>query len=370
MLEVDALRSLGDFTVEARFTSNTGITALFGRSGAGKSSVINMVSGLLKPDRGRIAVDDRILFDSALGIDLPPWQRKVGYVFQAGHLFPHLTVRRNLCYGRWFTPVSHRYLEFDRVLRLLDLEHLLDRRPHSLSGGEKQRVAIGRALLTSPKLLLMDEPLASLDVLMKNEILPYIERLNDMGIPILYVSHSLEELARLANTLVLLANGQVTACGRVEEILSRMDLWTPEDESETGSVLSTRVAGHDRESQLTHLTLQGGELHVPFVDIPVGFVVRVWIRARDVILATEAPRGLSVRNVLAGTIVEIGIGEGPVAELKLRIGKSALLALVTRQAVRDLALAPGKNIYALIKSVNLDNRQIGLVAAMANDSEA
>jgi len=370
MLQVDVERRLGDFTVKAQFTSDAGITALFGRSGAGKSSVINMVSGLLKPDHGHIVVKDRVLFDSAAGIDLPPWKRRMGYVFQAGHLFPHLTVRRNLLYGRWFTPVNDRHLNFERVVRLLDLDHLLERRPYSLSGGEKQRVAIGRALLANPLLLLMDEPLASLDILMKNEILPYIERLNEMGIPILYVSHSLEEVARLADTLILLAKGRVTANGKVDEILSRMDLWTQDDESDRGTVLSTRVASHDRESQLTHLAVRGGELQIPFVDIPIGLTVRVWIRARDVILATETPRGLSVRNVLAGTIAELSQGQGPLTELKIQIGDSALLALITRQAVRDLALAPGKDVYALVKSVNLDNRQMGLVAALAHDKEA
>jgi len=364
MLEVDVERRLGNFTVEAQFKSDMGVTALFGRSGSGKSSIVNMVSGLLKPDRGRIEVDGRVLFHSAKGIDLPPWKRRVGYVFQEGHLFPHLTVRRNLGYGRWFTPLADRYLAFEQVIRLLDLGHLLDRRPHSLSGGEKQRVAIGRALLTHPRVLLMDEPLASLDVLMKNEILPYIERLNEMGIPILYVSHSLEEVSRLANTLVLLSKGQVSAWGKVDEILSRMELWPPEDESDTGTILSTRVAGHNRDAQLTHLELRGGELHIPLVNLPVGIAVRVWVRARDVILATEPPRALSVRNILEGTIVEISQHEGALAELKLRIGDSALLALVTRQAVRELALAPGQKVYALIKSVNLNNRQLGLVAAM------
>jgi molybdate transport system ATP-binding protein len=365
MLQVNVERRLGNFTINVQFASDMGVTALFGRSGAGKSSVVNMVSGLLAPDRGRIEVDGRVLFDSTMGIDLPPWKRRVGYVFQEAHLFPHLTVRRNLLYGWRFTPQADRYLAIDRVIRLLDLDHLLDRRPHSLSGGEKQRVAIGRALLTNPRVLLMDEPLASLDVLIKNEILPYIERLNEMGIPILYVSHSLDEVSRLADTLVLLSGGRVTAAGPVDEILSRMDLWPPEDEADTGTILSTRVAGHDRESQLTHLELRGGELHVPLVEIPVGVAARVWVRARDVILATESPRGLSVRNSLKGTIVEISEREGALAELKLRIGDSALLALITRQAVRELALAPGKKVYALVKSVNLDNRQLGLVAAVA-----
>src|SRR5690606_29653614 len=179
MLEVDVERRLGDFELAARFTAGPGITVLFGRSGAGKSSLVNMIAGLLRPDRGRIAVDDRVLFDSEARIDLPPHRRGVGYVFQESRLFPHLTVRQNLLYGRWFTPTRKRYTRLDGVVDLLGIGPLLKRRPGDLSGGEKQRVAIGRALLANPRLLLMDEPLASLDAERKAEILPYVERLRD-----------------------------------------------------------------------------------------------------------------------------------------------------------------------------------------------
>ncbi|MCY4488881.1 MAG: molybdenum ABC transporter ATP-binding protein [Deltaproteobacteria bacterium] len=368
MLEVDVERRLGDFRIEARFRSDRGVTALFGRSGAGKTSIVNMVSGLLKPDRGRIEVDGHVLFDSAGGIDLPPWKRRIGYVFQEGRLFPHLTVRRNLLYGLRFAPAAERYLTIEQVVALLDLSALLPRRPWSLSGGEKQRVAVGRALLSNPRVLLMDEPLASLDVLMKREILPYVERLDEMGIPILYVSHSLDEVSRLARNLVLVSAGRVAAAGEVDEILNRLELWSPEDETETGTMLTTRVARHDAEAGITHLEFRGGELRVPLAEIPEGVAVRVWIRARDVGVATERPRGLSLRNVLRGTLVEIGgdrADAGPVTELRVRIGDTTLTALVTRGAVRELALAPGQEVYALIKSANLDRRQLSLVAAMA-----
>ena len=368
MLEIDVKRRLGDFTVDARFNSGGGVTALFGRSGAGKTSIVNMVSGLLRPDEGRIAVDGHVLFDSAAGVDLPPWRRRLGYVFQEGRLFPHLTVRSNLLYGWRFTPAAERYLTTDRIVELLDLGALLKRRPRSLSGGEKQRVAVGRALLSNPRALLMDEPLASLDVLMKREILPYVERLDEMGIPVLYVSHSLDEVSRLARNLVLVSGGRVTASGEADRILSGLELWSPEDETERGSMLATRVARHDAAAGLTYLGFRGGELRVPLVDIPVGVAVRVWIRARDVSVATEAPRGLSLRNVLKGILVEIGPGEDdprPLAELRLRIGEAPLTAMVTRQAVRELGLAPGRELYALIKSANLDRRQLSLVAAMA-----
>lgn len=367
MLEVDVKRRLGDLSIEARFSSDQGVTALFGRSGAGKTSIVNMVSGLLRPDEGHIEVDGHVLFDSAAGVDLPPWKRRVGYVFQEGRLFPHLTVRSNLLYGWRFVPAAERYLALDQIVALLDLGALLRRRPRSLSGGEKQRVAVGRALLSNPRALLMDEPLASLDVLMKREILPYLERLDDMGIPILYVSHSLDEVSRLARNLVLLSAGRVTRSGVTDEILSQLELWSPEDETETGTMLATRVSRHDAEAGLTHLDFRGGELRVPLVDIPEGVAVRVWIRARDVGVATEPPRGLSLRNVLKGTLVEIAGDDntGAVTELRLRIGEATLTSLVTRQAVRELALTQGQEVYALIKSANLDRRQLSLVAAMA-----
>ena len=368
MLEVDVKRRLGNFRIEARFSSDRGVTALFGRSGAGKTSIVNMVSGLLKPDEGRIEVDRHVLFDSAMGIDLPPWRRRFGYVFQEGRLFPHMTVRSNLLYGWRFNSVAQRGLTIERVIELLELGTLLTRRPRSLSGGEKQRVALGRALLSTPRALLMDEPLASLDVLLKNEILPYIERLDDMGIPILYVSHSLDEVSRLARHLVLVSEGRVTASGGVDQVLSRLELWSPEDENGTGTMLATRVVRHDAEGGLTYLKFRGGELRVPLVDIPPGVAVRVWIRARDVSVATVSPQGLSLRNVLKGTLVEIGRGTkdaGPLVELRLGIGETLLTALVTRQAVEELSLKPGREIYALVKSANLDRRQLSLVAAMA-----
>lgn len=368
MLEVDVKRRLGNFRIEARFSSDRGVTALFGRSGAGKTSIVNMVSGLLKPDEGRIEVDRHVLFDSAMGIDLPPWKRRIGYVFQEGRLFPHMTVRSNLLYGWRFNSAAQCGLSVEQVIELLDLGTLLTRRPGSLSGGEKQRVAVGRALLSNPRALLMDEPLASLDVLLKNEILPYIERLDDMGIPILYVSHSLDEVSRLARYLVLVSEGRVSASGGVDQVLSRLELWSPKDENETGTMLATRVVRHDAEAGLTYLNFRGGELRVPLVDIPTGVAVRVWIRARDVSVATVSPRGLSLRNVLKGTLVEVGRGTkdvGPLVELRLGIGETLLTALVTRQAVEELSLKPGREIYALVKSANLDRRQLSLVAAMA-----
>ena len=260
MLTVEVEKSLGGFRIEARFEADSsGITVLFGRSGCGKTSIVNMIAGLSRPDRGRIAIDGRPLFDGSAGVDLAPERRRVGYVFQDARLFPHLSVRANLTYGRRFAPHGAGFIAFDQAVGLLGLEGLLGRRPARLSGGERQRVAIGRALLAAPRLLLMDEPLGALDAARRAEILPYIERLRDrLGLPIVYVSHATEEVVRLADTLVLMSDGQVAAAGPVEEIMSRLDLRPLTGRYEAGSVVEATVAAHDPQFGLTSLDFGGG----------------------------------------------------------------------------------------------------------------
>jgi len=217
MLVVDVEKTLGDFRLSARFAGETGATALFGPSGAGKTSLINMIAGLVRPDRGRITLDDDVLFDSATRVDLPAWRRRIGYVFQDGRLFPHLSVKHNLTYGRWMS--GHRVddADFTRVTELLDIGPLLGRRPGRLSGGERQRVAVGRALLMRPRLLLLDEPMASLDTRRKQEILPYLQRLrDDANVPIVYVSHDAAEVKALATRVVMLDSGRIVNAGGVD----------------------------------------------------------------------------------------------------------------------------------------------------------
>ena len=217
MLTVDVEKKLGALQLMVSFQASHGATALFGPSGAGKTSVVNMIAGLLKPDRGSIALDDTVLFDSANAIDVPPHRRRIGYVFQEGRLFPHLSVRQNLDYGRRMSGHPRDAGDFERIAALLDIGHLLERRPGKLSGGERQRVAVGRALLIRPRLLLLDEPLASLDAGHKREILPYLVRLRDeAGIPMVYVSHTAAELRRIATTVVRLDDGRVAAAGGIE----------------------------------------------------------------------------------------------------------------------------------------------------------
>jgi molybdate transport system ATP-binding protein len=217
MLCVDVEKKFGGFTVTARFESSGGVTALFGPSGAGKTTIVNMIAGLVEPDRGRIALGDDVLFDSATRINVPPPRRRIGYVFQEGRLFPHLSVRHNLDYGRRMNGLPRDRAAMERIVTMLEIEHLLSRRPGRLSGGERQRVAVGRALLMKPALLLLDEPLASLDAARKREILPYLERLRDEAkVPMVYVSHQAAEVRRIVKSVVKLDGGRVVATGGVE----------------------------------------------------------------------------------------------------------------------------------------------------------
>ncbi|MBI2992613.1 MAG: molybdenum ABC transporter ATP-binding protein [Gammaproteobacteria bacterium] len=354
-LVVDIERRLGEFSLSAAFSAGTGITALFGRSGAGKTSVINMLAGLLRPDRGRVEVNGRVLFDSGSGVDVPVHVRRLACVFQDARLFPHLTVRGNLLYGWRLAPPAERYVDFDQVVQLLGIAPLLQRRPGALSGGEQQRVAIGRALLSSPAALLMDEPLASLDAPRKAEILPYIERLRDeFKLVIVYVSHMLEEVARLADTVVMLHDGAVTGVGSAEDVLGRIDLYAIAGRQEAGALIHTIVEAHADEDGLTMLRFDGGVLQVPRIALPVGAPFRVRIRARDVSIATERPAGISIRNILRARIVELADTVGAFAEIKMAVGHATLVARVTRPSVRELQLATGCEVYALVKSIGID----------------
>ncbi len=363
MIEIDVFRRLGEFEIEVEIVVEaTGITALFGQSGAGKTSVVDMLAGLLRPERGRIAIGGEVLFDSARRIDLPPERRRIGYVFQEHRLFPHMSVRANLEYGLRRAPAAERRIGLDQVVEVLDVAALLERRPRTLSGGEKQRISIGRALLANPRLLLMDEPLASLDAARKNEILPFIERLSaEFAVPIVYVSHSAEEIVRLADTLVLLSHGRVAAIGAVEELMSRLDLRPLTGRYEAGSVIAARVSGKDATFGLSHLAFAGGVLKVPLSGLALGRDVRIRVRARDVTLARARPEGLSTLNIFEGTVIEIGgdAEPGPLVDVRVDIGVK-LWARITRRALHDLGIVPGSRVFALIKAVAIDHGSLGL----------
>jgi len=370
MLEVDINHRLGAFELDVHFRSGRGLTALFGRSGAGKTSVVNVIAGLIRPERGRIVVDGSVLIDTEHHIRAPTHRRRVGYVFQEDRLFPHLTVRQNLLFGRWFAPGSGPAARLDDVVDLLGIGSLLDRRPSRLSGGEKQRVAIGRALLASPRLLLMDEPLASLDAERKDEILPYIERLRDQaGVPIVYVSHAIAEVTRLASTIVLVSDGRVRTAGRVQDVMGRAELYPMAGRFEAGAVLAARVAAHDARWGLTELAGAFGKLTVPGLHAPVGTALRVRIRARDVILAATPPSEISALNVLAGRVEALVPIEEAALEVQLRLGEERLLARVTRRSGATLGLAPGREVFAVIKTIAIERRNLGRQGEQADLDE-
>ncbi len=371
MLSVAVEHRLGDFRLDAAFESGGGLTALFGRSGSGKTSLVNAIAGLIRPTRGHIAVDGEVLTDTASGVFVPARRRHVGYVFQEGRLFPHLTVRQNLLYGHWFAARRGRPGEVEHVIELLGLGELLGRRPANLSGGEKQRVAIGRALLAAPRLLVMDEPLASLDEERKTEILPYIERLRDeFAIPIVYVSHAIAEVTRLATTMVVMSEGRVAAIGPTAEIMGRIDLFPLTGRAEAGAILNTRIAEHDIRFGLTTLRSAAGDLRVPYIDMRLGAQLRVRIRARDVMIALEPPKGLSALNILPGTVAEIGETVGASVEMRLDCGGETLIARLTRRSVEALGLVPGRQVYAVIKSIAFDHQAFAGAAPAAAGADA
>jgi len=360
MIHVDIDQQLGAFRLSVKFSADAPIVGLFGRSGAGKSSVINAIAGITKPAHGQIRISDVSLFDAVKGIDLPPEERRIGYVFQDALLFPHMDVRSNLLYGQRMRSPEDRFIEEARVVDLLGLGAMLRRKPNTLSGGEKQRVAIGRALLAQPRILLMDEPLAALDIPRKTEILDYIERLRDeLNIPIVYVSHSVAEISRLADAVVVLSDGRCIAVGDVDEIMGRLDLRPATGRYEAGSLIETKVAAHDLDDQLTTLAFDGGELIVPHLDAAIGERVRARIRARDVSLATQRPAGISILNVLPGCITVMDAGAGPIVDVQLSVGGATLNARITRRSFQQLGIHVGQNVYALVKAVSFDQRSVG-----------
>ncbi len=354
-LSVDIRHRLGAFSLEATFTSEGGVTALFGRSGSGKTSIIRIIAGLIRPDHGRVSLDGTVLADSDSGVFVPRHRRRFGYVFQEARLFPHLSVRQNLNYGRWFAPAGERSESFDGVVDLLGIAALLDRRPAKLSGGEKQRVAIGRALLSSPRLLLMDEPLAALDEARKAEILPYIERLRDeTRIPVIYVSHSIAEVARLANRVVVMRDGKVETIGAAVDIFSQLSGPLAADRREAGVLLEGRVESMDDRHRLTVVAVKTARLFVPGQVAAVGRPVRVHIPARDVMLATARPEGLSALNILDGEVRDIGAAVDGAVEVKVDCGGDIVAARITQFSVERLGLRVGLPIHAIIKTVALE----------------
>jgi len=333
-----------------------GTIAVFGPSGCGKTTFLRCLVGLERSPTGSMALNDHKWQDESQGIFVPLSKRSIGYVFQEPRLFPHLKVRENLQYGWKRTDQSKRRITLDQVVQVLDIEKLLERRPSALSGGEQQRIAIGRALLTSPHLLLMDEPLSSLDLPRKREILPFLQRLDsEFHIPIVYVSHDLHEIVELAKTVILLKEGKVLKSGPIEQIFSQLNLRHLIPENHLGALVDTIVVEQDQEFGLTKLAFSGGHLSVPHQHQKIGDRLRVQILAKDVSLICSPPSfQTSVLNLLEATVMEIGEvnTEHPFVDIKLDIG-CPLLATITRKSLTTLKLHPGQRVHAQIKAVAL-----------------
>ena len=354
MLQVAAVKHRGSFTLDAQFELPTpGVVALFGRSGCGKTTLVNVIAGLLKADSGRVVLNDAVLLDTDRNIDVPPEHRRIGYVFQDARLFPHLSVAANLRYAQRRAKVAP-FVSLELVADLLGLGTLMQRRTHQLSGGERQRVAIGRALLSQPSLLLLDEPLASLDASRREEVLPYLESLRDqLAIPMVYVSHQFDEVLRLATYLVLMESGKVIAQGNLSDISLNPSLRAIVGADAVGAVVDGTVLGVDADSGLLRVQVGQGELKVHFGRLATGAKLRVQLLARDLIVATRAPQHLSVRNNLSGRVTAV-IGDEDDADLiVIDVGGTTIMARVTKAATRELGLAAGLPVWALVKTVSL-----------------
>nr|VFK44689.1 MAG: molybdate transport system ATP-binding protein [Candidatus Kentron sp. SD] len=330
-----------------------GVIGLFGRSGSGKTTLLRCIAGIERVAKGFFEVNGECWQDTSKKFFVAPHKRALGYVFQDGYLFPHMRVRANLFYGYRRTPRRHRHVEPREIIELLGLSSLLDRYPDTLSGGERQRVGIGRALLCSPRLLLMDEPMAGLDRARKGEIMPYLEGLRaNFSIPILYVTHDIAELIRIADWLVFMENGQIPASGPLEGMLSRMDSDITGQE-DAGAVLQVRVIGHDDTFHLTEVEFPGGRLLIPRLPRKTGEQLRLRVHARDVSLMLDPPGRTSILNVVTATITELSTRTPGRVLVKLDAGGIPLLAWITEKSCHNLGLRAGVAVHAQIKSVAL-----------------
>jgi len=333
----------------------TGISVLFGHSGSGKTTLLRCIAGLQRAPQGLLHINDQVWQDSERGVFVPTHKRSLGYVFQEANLFPHLTVAGNLQFGLKRIGNHAAAADLPHILELLGIEHLLTRLPDRLSGGERQRVAIARALALNPQILLMDEPLASLDFKRKQEILPYLSRLHrELNIPVLYVTHSQQEVAQLADYLVVLEDGKVLASGPLSATLSRLDVPLAH-EREAATVWQVQVAGHEAEYQLSRVGFAGGELSLPMLAAAIGTPLRLQIQARDVSIALEAPAASSILNVLPAVITGLNDDQDGQTVVGLQIGEQNLLAHITRKSAVLLALKVGMPVFAQIKGSSILN---------------
>jgi molybdate transport system ATP-binding protein len=354
MLEVNVRQQRGDFLLDASFTAPTpGVIALFGRSGCGKTTLVNLLAGLLDAQHGLIRVEGEVWLDSSKGLKLAAEKRRVGYLFQEARLFPHFSVRGNLQYGARRAPAGARTTgSFDDIVALLGLGSLLERRPGGLSGGERQRVALGRALLAQPRLLLLDEPLSSLDAARREEVLPYFERLRDAwAIPMIFVSHQFDDVLRLATEVIVLDSGRVVAAGDAAAVSLTPALRAIVGPDAIGAVVDGTVLRREPAEDLVDVAIGSGVLRINSSGAQPGERLRVQLLARDIIIAISEPQGLSVRNQVRGTVVQITPDQDSDL-VEVDIGGAHILARITRSATAALALAPGMTVWALVKAVS------------------
>ena len=358
MLAVDLEARRGDFSLTLSFQAeDASVVALFGRSGCGKTTAINLIAGLLKPQRGSITLAGRTLYDQARGVHMPVEQRRIGYVFQDARLFPHYSLLGNLRYGERRHRGGPPVIDLETVLDLLALRPLLHRRVHQLSGGEKQRVAIGRALLAQPQLLLLDEPLASLDMPRRAEVLPYLEQVRDtLRIPMVYVSHQFDEVLRLATQVVVLDQGRTLLQGDIATVSLRRELRDLVGAEATGAVVDGQVVEADSAAGLARVRIGAGQISVDVGPLSAGQPVRVQMLARDLVLALSRPTDLSIRNALAGTVTSLEDDGAHAVLVGVDVGGATLLARVTAAAARDLQLKAGLSLWVLVKAVGLRGR--------------
>ena len=328
-----------------------GVTGIFGVSGSGKSTFLRAIAGLERPINSRIVIGNEIWHDDEKGIFVPPYKRSLGFVFQDAALFPHLSVRKNLEYGMKRVPKANRRIPLDYVADLLGLIPLMDRTPQTLSGGEKQRVGIARALATSPRILMMDEPLASLDLPRKAEIIPYLNRLNtELSIPIFYVSHDLDEIISLADHLILLEAGKVKASDEIWQLLTRLDLPLAH-RHDAAAIISGTAIKREEPFHLNTISFSGGSLSLPGDPLPVGKPVRLRIHANDVSLALSAASDTSILNLIPARVIDIHENENGLAIVELNAGGARLLSHITTRSAHKLNISPGKELYAQVKGI-------------------
>lgn len=349
MIELNVSLKRGNFSLATNLNLEAKVTGLFGPSGSGKSTLLSILAGLVKPDRGRIVVDGECLFDSAAGINIPMHQRRVGLVFQESRLFPHLTIEHNLTYGLHLITKKHQKFSLNQIVELLEIKPLLKQRPHQLSGGEKQRVTLGRALLSSPRLLLCDEPLAALDTRLKNQILPFLKRVNEeINVPMVYVSHSINEVLQLTQNIAMIEAGEILASGNFYELISHPEVLALAHHLGFDNVIHAEVLEHNNEFGYTLVALNGNRLFVPLLNMGIGAEIAISVPASNIALSIKKLDGLTIQNQLAGLVTAIREVDHRVL-VTVDVG-FMVVAEITLRALHDLDITLNKPVYCLIKA--------------------